>query len=677
MAIKENKSKGLEKFTGESIEHRHAREDKRKNLLDTYTDLEKKGKKLDAKDAQWLLENVLFLPNEKPGPGILPKGNLRNKALGPEELQHVINIFYDNSAQSASTEKELLSLIQDHHPDHLFILLQKEEITETVRESIGKFQGLLNRLTGNKRQMEVDAAINNLRQQLSHLVQVIISLSTTTNVYDKSVYNDKEVKKLGAQYPHLYELKSVQGLHKLLISLTLSITGKGEDLFRSVLPKKSDTALQGRTRKFTPNERKHNLRKLSLLQESLILLDKGINRQMGLNQFNLHWFVDAYFRYLYTLKARIIYEISHIKYAEGTPLNDRKAELWKLLKTLNFLLRIKENLFDFKRLSRDLRDPKYRLNIMAGPSTSEILNAVNHCRRSNDFKEKEPDNKSYFTKGMSPGDLINMLMKQAVVFARIPFTRKHALLLGKIMEESVNPHVKLLGRRVIATIKETEFKYCVAASGAVVQYTKNPVESDLMLHQICPSEEMRSEKQRQEQRNLAKALFKYCAETIDTLAYNVVINSQSTVDPFRKVIWITDQAIKIGLLDQDFILLLMEKVPRYMDIMKLNNRFPMEIMKTDENGKIQRMNLNERFTMMADRGLKLTTELKESYKRLSRQAENRVRASETQKKTQIPSEPKKYKRRASDYVQDTPKETPGHQLYSDISDDDFKIEDLS
>ncbi len=660
------KENGLQDVTGETAEVRQERKEKQRQYLDKFVELDSKGEQLNENEIRWLLENVLFLPNEKPGPGVLPKGELRDKPLKSEALLRAVNIFFGKMAQSASSDRELLELIQDHHPDKLSVFFQKKEKVVRVRESFSKLQILFNKLNNVKNRNAESTSVNSLRQQMSHLVNVILTLNTQTDISDKSIYDKKQIIKQEGQFPHLYETDTIRGLFYLLKSFTLSITSDGEDLFRSTLPKKSDTETKDTSRRFTPNERKHNLKKLNTLQMSLTYFEKAICKETGINQFNLHWFTDSYIRYLFALKARFIYEIYSIKYAEGTSLEARKQELWKTLKIVNFLLEIKEYLTDFTKLSRDLRIPGLRLNIMEGPSLLDIQIAVNQCRRSKDFKEKESEARTYFSKGMRPNDLINMLMKQAIIFARIPYLKKHALLMAEIMESSVNINVQLSARRIKATILETAFKFYVVSAGAIKKFRDDGIKEDLFMKQIQPFEAMRSQKEQEHQRNLAKELFQYCLDTIDKYATEIKLNTQSTIDPFRKMIWIIQKSMDWDLLDMPFIMLILEKGPKNLDLMKKNIYFPQVMEKTDSQGVRQKIDLNERFNSMANRGLKLIEKLKTKHSKLSRKTEERTKAAEKKEKRSAP-QPEIYQRRASDKAGDQIK--PAQKLYKDAFSD--------
>ena len=188
------KDQSLQKFTDESHEDRHRRQGKQKVLMLSYLELDKKGENLPDKDVRWLLGNVLFLPNEKPGPGVLPKGGLRNKPLSPTALHHAVNIYFGNMSQSGSTERELLTLLQDYHPNRLSTLFQKAETSSRVRESISKMQTVFNFLTQSGNKSDESVTVNGLRQQMSHMVYVVLSLNMDTDIYDKSVYNKKQIE---------------------------------------------------------------------------------------------------------------------------------------------------------------------------------------------------------------------------------------------------------------------------------------------------------------------------------------------------------------------------------------------------------------------------------------------------------------------------------------------------
>ncbi len=657
------KETGLQNVTGESAESRQDREKKHKHLLDKFVELEKKGEPLAEHEVNWLLENGLFLPNEKPGPGVLPKGDLRNKPLKSDELERAVNIFSGNKTQSASSERELLELIQEHHPDKLSVCFQNKDKIIGVRESFGIFQTIFNLFNKAAKTSTESSSVNSLRQQMSNLVNVILTLNTQTDISDKSIYDEKQITKQEGQYAHLYETDTIRGLFQLLKSFTLSITGDGEDLFRSTLPKKADTETEKISRKFTPNERKHNLKKLGTLQRSLTYFERAICKETGINQFNIHWFTDSYIRYLLTLKARLIYEITYIKYAEGTSLEKRKQELWKTLKIVNHLLEIKDYLTDFSKLSRDLRIPRLRLNIMEGPTQLDIEIAVSQCRRSKDFTEKESEDRSYFSKGMRANDLINMLMKQAIVFARTPYLKKHALLIAKKMETSVNDNILLLARRIRATVLETAFKFKVVSSGAIRKFRENGIKEDLLMKQISPFEIMRNSKELEEQQQLARELFQYCLDTIETFASDIKLNSQSTIDPFRKMIWIIQKSVDWRLLDMPFILDILEKAPKNLDLMTKNIYFPEVVERIDNRGVRQKIDLNDRFNTLADRGYKLIEQLKAKHSHLSQKAEKRAQVSESWEKTAI-SLAESYCRRASDKTEVQKK--PAKKLFKDV-----------
>ena len=667
---KSAKEAGLKDVTEESSESRQIRAEKHQQLLEKYVELGKKGEQLDTHEVTWLLENGLFLPNEKLGPGVLPKGDLRNKPLKSDELERAINIFFGNTTQSASSDRELLELIQDHHPDKLSVCFQKKGKISGVRESLSFFQTIFNKFIQAKKDSTESSTVNSLRQQMSNLVNVILTLNTQTDISEKSIYDEKQISKREGQYAHLYETDTIRGLFHLLKSFTLSITSDGEDLFRSTLPKKSDTETQ-KDRKFTPNERKHNLKKLNILQRSLTYFEKAICKETGINQFNIHWLTDSYIRYLLTLKARIIYEIYNIKYAEGTSLETRKQELWKILKIINYLLDIKEYLTDFSKLSRDLRNPRLRLNIMEGPTLLDIEVAVGQCRRSKDFTEKETEDRSYFSKGMRPNDLINMLMKQAIVFARIPYLKKHALLIAELMESSVSQNVLLSARRIKATILETAFKFHMVSSGAIKKFKDECSSEDMLIRQISPFEGMRNKKELEAQRILAKELFHHCLETIEKYASEIKLNSQSTIDPFRKMIWVIRKSIDWGLLDMAFILLILENAPKNLDLMKKNIYFAQVVEKTDKQGVRQKVDLNDRFNTLADSGFKLIEQLKAKHTNLSQKAEQQAKALKKKEKALAP-QTEVFQRRASDKT--VVRKKPAQSLYKDAIIDEMDFD---
>jgi len=665
---KSTKEAGLQDITGESAEGRQDREKKHQHLLDKFVELEEKGEQLADHEVKWLLENGLFLPNEKPGPGVLPQGDLRNKPLKSDELEGAVNIFFGKKTQSASSDRELLELLQEHHPDKLSFCFQKKDKIIGVRESLSIFQTIFNLFNKAAKTSTEASTVNSLRQQMSHLVNVILTLNTQTDISDKSIYDEKQIVMQEGQYPHLYETDTIRGLFELLKSFSLSITGDGEDLFRSNLPKKSDTEAEKVRRKFTPNERKHNLKKLGTLQRSLTYFERAICKETGINQFNIHWFTDSYIRYLLTLKARLIYEIYNIKYAEGTSLEKRKQELWKTLKIVNHLLEIKEYLTDFSKLSRDLRIPRLRLNIMEGPTLLDIEIAVNQCKRLKDFTEKESEDRTYFSKGMRANDLINMLMKQAIVFARIPYLKRHALLIAEKMETSVNVNILFLARRIRATVLETAFKFNVVSSGAIRKFREDGIKEDLLMKQISPIEAMRHAKELEEQRKLARELFQYCLDTIDTFASNIKLDSQSTIDPFRKMIWIIQKSVDWRVLDMPFILQILEKAPQNLDLMKKNVYFPEVVERVDNKGVRQKIDLNDRFNTMADRGLKLIEQLKAKYSDLSQKAEKQAQVSESWENKAI-SLADSYCRRATDKTED--QEKPAKELFKDVNLDEM------
>jgi len=477
----------------------------------------------------------------------------------------------------------------------------------------------------------------------------------------------RSVEKQSSDFPQLYEINTIKGLFQLLLSLTLSIAQDGEDLFRSVLPKKKDKDFESFKRKFTKSERKTNFTKLAALQSSLCFFNQAIVKETGINQFNLHWFIDTYLKYLHTLKARLIYEIYCIKYAEGTALEPILQQLWKFLKLVNYLLKIKNHLLDFKKLSRELRDPKFRLNIMEGPTLSDMKNAVDLCKRKKDFDEKETDTQTFFMKGMQPNDLINMLMKQAIIFARIPYLKKYANIIAEIMTNSLNEQVKLLGRRIYATILESDLKYKIASSGALKGVNEVDDSSDMFYFQIVSTELKRNEEEQKEQRIISKKLFLHCCETIEKYALNIPLNSQSTIDPFRKMVWIIDQSMTLDLLDLEYIKVILEKAAPYLNLMKKNNYFSLEATKTGDKGNIQKINLNERFTALADKGLKLVAELRTKYTKLSRQIqETKPRVLDV-----IPPPVSNPQRRLSDYKIKNDKRIP--KLYKDSVEDDFNL----
>lgn len=659
------KEQSLQNFTDESIEARQQRQDKQKSLMLSYLELDKKGEKLPDSDVRWLLGNVLFLPNEKPGAGVLPKGNLRNKPLSSAALQQAVNVYFGNMAQSGSTERELLVLLQDFHPDRLSVLFQKAKTSLKVRESISKLQSLVNFFTQNNHKSDENVTVNTLRQQMSHMVYVVLSLNIDTDIHDKSVYHKKQMQKLAAEFPQLYEVDTIRGLFQLLLSLTISITRDGEDLFRSVLPKKKDKHFDAFKRKFTKSERQTNFTKLIALQSALSYFNQAICKEAGINQFNLHWFIDSYLKYLYTLKGRLIYEIYCIKYAEGTALEAILQQLWKTLKMVNFLLKIKDQLVDFKKLSRELRDPKFRLNIMEGPTMADMKNAINLCKRKIDFNEKEPDTQSFFMKGMQPNDLINMLMKQAILFARISYLKKYAKQIAEIMSGSLNEQVKLLGRRIEATILETDFKYKIACSGAVKGVSDVDNVSDMFYFQIVSTELKRTEIEQKEQLAISKKIFLHCCETIEKYALNIPLNSQSTIDPFRKIVWIIDYAMILDLLDLEYIKIILEKAAPYLKLMKKNNQFSIEANKLGDKGELQKINLHERFSALADKGLKLVADLKTKYTKLSKQIKEVSPKAPEKTQTTTP------KRRLSDSNAQPEPQTP--KLFKNSVDDDFDL----
>ncbi|MDX2470901.1 MAG: hypothetical protein QNL04_10045 [SAR324 cluster bacterium] len=594
------KSEGLKELAKESIEDRQQAQEKREQLVEKAARYEAEGAPLPAADITWLLSNLKHLPSEAAGPNVLPTGFLREKPLGSEALQKQLNIFNGKTAQSASSKQELLALIAAHQPlklDKIFLGGGKILKSNEKREGSG-FWSFFTLETPEDNQ-----AVTILRQKMSSLVHVLLTLNAETKVYDKSVYGPLEAKSFKSKHPYQYEVDSLDGLFELLKALVISTNTQGEDLFRSRLPKKNQFIVKQAQPHFTATERSHNSQKLAKFKESLQGFEMALNKEAGLNQFNLHWLTDTYIRYLHSLKARVIYEIYQIKYAEGTELEKFKTELWKILKLVNYLLTLNNYLKDFKKLTQNLRDPKFRLSIMAGPRTVDIKNALASLKGKNSVAESSTEASSYFVKGMAPEDLLNMVMKHAILLARIPAFKAHALRVAKLFSASSNVQILLMSRRIVATTLETEFKLAIASAGAIRQFQLGALKDDIFDVQISSSELMRNAKERKEQIHLMTNLFKFCAKTIEKYAQNIDITTQAAVDPFRKIIWIIEKTHSLKLMSGDLVRIIDHKGPGYINTLKKNNKFPSETLAVNEKGVAEKVNPYQRFNALANFGL--------------------------------------------------------------------------
>ncbi len=612
---------GTGKYAKDSQEDRQERQEKRQHLLEKLVRYEADEAPLPAADVSWLLANVLHLPNKVAGPNELPTGSLRESPLGFEGLQKQLNIYNGKSAQSGSSKQELMALLQDHHPAKLEkAFLRGGKLLKNIESRAGSgFWSFFTLETPEDNQ-----AVSNLRSKMSNLVHVLLSLNAATKVYDKSVYSPLEAKNFKKEFPYQYEVDSLDGLFSLLKALVISVNHEGEDLFRSLLPKKNQYIVKQGQPRFSATDRSHNSQKLAKFKESLQAFEMALNKEAGLNQFNLHWLTDTYIRYLHSLKARLIYEIYQIKYAEGTELEKLKTELWKVLKLVNYLLTLGNYLKDFKKLTQNLRDPKFRLSIMAGPRTVDIKNAIAGLKKSGSVAESTPEASNYFVKGMKPNDLLNMVMKHAILLARIPSLKAHAIRIADLFFTAQNIQVQLMGRRIVATTLETEFKLAIASSGAIRQFQLGTPKDDIFDVQVCSTDLMRDAKERKEQVKLVENLYNYCTKTIDKFASNIEINSQAAVDPFRKIIWIIEKIQVLKLMSGELVREIDKKGPEYIKILKNHNRFPSEISVVNQKGESEKINPFLRFNSLADSGLIQLEDLAFHHKKQRANANNRA-----------------------------------------------------